>query len=138
MIKPTSVLFACTNNAIRSPIAESLLKDYIGQKIYVDSAGVRKTEVDGFAIAVMQENNIDISNHISKSFDDLLDFYIDLVITLTPEAHHKAIELTRTNSFDVEFWPTPDPTGLKGNRETIIQAYRDVRDYLLAKIKKRF
>lgn len=135
---PGSVLFACTQNVIRSPIAEAFLKHIHGRRIYVDSVGVRAGEPDGFAISVMDELGIDISRHRSKSFDDLEDTTYDLVVTLSPEAHHQALELTRTMAVDVEFWNTMDPTIVHGSREQRLDAYRQVRDSVIARITERF
>jgi protein-tyrosine-phosphatase len=135
---PGSVLFACSANSIRSPMAEAILKHLLGHRIYVDSAGVRAREVDGFAIAAMQEIGIDIDRHRSKTFDDLEDTSFDLVITLSPEAQHSAVEMTRTMACEVEFWNTLDPSIVDGTREMRMDAYRQVRDQLLERIKARF
>ena len=135
---PDSVLFACTQNSVRSPMAEGLLKHFLGHRVYVDSCGVRATDVDGFAIAVMEEIGIDISKHRAKSFDDLEDTSFDLILSLSPEAQHSAVELTRTMACDVEFWNTFDPTMVEGSRETKLEAYRKVRDQLMARIRQRF
>ena len=135
---PGAVLFACTHNAVRSPIGESLLKHLLGHKIYVDSVGVRPQEIDGFVIEVMEEIGIDVSRHRGKSFDDLEDSSYDLIISLSPEAQHKAVELTRTMACDVEFWNTFDPSMIEGNRETRLEAYRQVRDSLKKRIEDRF
>ncbi|HYE52729.1 MAG TPA: arsenate reductase ArsC [Azospirillaceae bacterium] len=133
-----SVLFACTHNAIRSPMAEAILKHLHGHTLYVDSAGVRDGEVDGFAIAVMEEIGIDLSRHRSKTFDELEDTSFDLVISLSPEAQHKAVEMTRTMACDVEFWRTFDPSLVEGSRDVRLDAYRQVRDQLYRRIRERF
>jgi protein-tyrosine-phosphatase len=138
MRRPGSVLFACNYNSVRSPMAEGLAKNLFGDVIYVDSAGVRQSGVDGFAIAVMAEIDVDISQHSSKTFDDLEDTSFDLVISLTPEAQHKAVELTRTMAVELEYWPSLDPTGIDGSREVVMAAFRQVRDQLLQRIKARF
>jgi protein-tyrosine-phosphatase len=135
---PTSVLFACTHNAIRSPMAEAILKHHHGRRIYVDSVGVRIEELDPFAVAVMEEIGIDIRRHRAKSFDELEDTSFDLVISLSPEAQHSAVELTRTMDCVVEFWPMLDPSGVEGNREARLDAYREVRDQLMRRILRRF
>jgi protein-tyrosine-phosphatase len=119
-------------------MAEAILKHLLGHRIYVDSAGVRAREVDGFAIAAMQEIGIDIDRHRSKTFDDLEDTSFDLVITLSPEAQHSAVEMTRTMACEVEFWNTLDPSIVDGTREMRMDAYRQVRDQLLERIKARF
>jgi protein-tyrosine-phosphatase len=135
----TSVLFTCTYNMIRSPMAAAIMRFYHGQKIYVDSAGVRDVAcVDPFACVAMDEAGIDIKKHRCKTFDDLEDTNFDLIITLSPEAHHRAMELTRTMACEVEFWNTFDPTVVTGNRETMLDAYRQVRDTLEDRIMARF
>ncbi|MEE8152765.1 MAG: arsenate reductase ArsC [candidate division NC10 bacterium] len=135
---PSAVLFACTENTVRSPMAEAILKYLHGRHIYVDSVGVRKGELDGFAVAVMDEIGIDISHHHPKTFEDLEDTSFDLVTSLSPEAQHKAVEMTRVVACDVEFWNTFDPSVVEGSREVRLEAYRQVRDELMRHIKKRF
>ena len=135
---PGAVLFACSENALRSPMAESILKHLYGHRIYIDSVGVRAGELDAFAVEVLDEVGIDLSRHRSKSFDDLEDEYYDLIITLSPEAQHRAVELTRTMAVDLEFWHTFDPSIVDGNRDTRLVAYRQVRDQLLERIRDRF
>jgi protein-tyrosine-phosphatase len=135
---PSSVLFACTFNAIRSPMAEALLKHLHGSRIYVDSVGVRQGEIDYFAVAVMDEIGIDLSRHRSKTFGDLEDNSFDLVVSLSPEAQHGAVELTRTMACDLEFWPVFDATAVEGSRAEMLAAYRLVRDHLKTRILERF
>src|SRR6201996_7378940 len=137
---PQAVLFACGLNAVRSPMAASLLQQMIPQ-LYVKSAGVKKGELDPFVVAVMAELGQDISGHKPTTFEELEDWEglnFDLIITLAPEAHHKALDLTRTLAADVEYWPTPDPSGIEGSREQKLEAYREVCDGLLLRIRKRF
>ena len=135
---PGSVLFACTFNAIRSPMAEALLKHFHGRHIFVDSVGVRAGERDPFMVAVMEELGIDSARHRSKTFQELEDTSFDLVISLSPEAQHKAVELTRTMDCLVEFWPVFDATAVEGSRDAKLDAYRDVRDHLRKRIIQRF
>ena len=135
---PGAVLFACSRNSVRSPMAAGILKHLAGRRIYVDSAGVRPGEPDPFAIAAMEEIGIDLAGHRPTEFDDLHDRSFDLIVTLSPEAHHKALELAGAFAIDVEYWPTPDPTMASGNREQILNAYRGVRDGLFRRIKQRF
>lgn len=135
---PGSVLFCCTMNAIRSPMAEALLKHLHGHQVYVDSVGVRVGPIEQFAVIAMDEIGIDISRHRGKTFDDLEDTSFDLIISLSPEAQHRAVEMTRTMACDVEFWNTFDPSIVEGGRETILDAYRQVRDSLLRRIMVRF
>ncbi len=135
---PDAVLFACTRNSVRSPMAEGLLKHLLGHRIYVDSAGVRVGEIDPFVIEVMDELGIELSNHRGKDFENLEDTSYDLIVSLSPEAQHQAVELTRTMACELEFWNTFDPTLIEGNRETRLQAYREVRDTLKKRIEARF
>jgi protein-tyrosine-phosphatase len=135
---PGSILFACNHNAIRSPMAEGLMKYLHGLRLYVQSAGVRPGELDPFAVAVMDEIGIDIARHHPHSFEDLEDAYFDLVISLAPEAQHRAVELTRATATELEFWNTPDPTLVEGSREVRLDAYRQVRDLLMRRIQQRF
>lgn len=137
---PGAVLFACTMNAVRSPMAAAILHHLAGRRAYVASAGVRAGQLDAFAVAVMEEIGIDISNHKPHTLRDLNDTSFDLIVTLSPEAHHQALELTRTMAVDVEYWPTLDATVMvgQGSREQTLQAYRTVRDQLFQRIKRRF
>ena len=139
--RPLAVLFACGLNSVRSPIAAGLFAQIFGRSIYVGSAGVRKGELDPFAVAIMEEIGIDISRHKPVTFEELEDWEglnFDLIVTLSPEAHHRALELTRTSAVDVEYWPTADPSAVEGNRAQRLDAYRDVREQLLARIHERF
>ena len=137
---PQAVLFACGMNSVRSPMALALMKSMF-PKIYAASAGVRKGELDQFAVTAMEEIGRDIAKHKPMTFEELEDWEglnFDLIITLSPEAHHKALDLTRTLAAEVEYWPTHDPTGTSGNREQKLAAYREVCDGLLLRIRKRF
>jgi len=135
---PGSVLFCCTMNALRSPMAEAMLKHLHGLRIYVDSAGLRPGPIDEFAVVVMDEIGIDIAKHRAKSFEDLEDGSFDLIISLSPEAQHRAVDMTRTMAADVEFWNTFDPSRVEGSREVRLEAYRQVRDQLMRHILQRF
>ena len=138
--RPQAVLFACGMNSVRSPMAAALFKHYFG-RTYVGSAGVRKGELDPFAVAAMDELGLDIAKHKPMTFEELEDWEglnFDLIVTLAPEAHHKALELTRTLAVEVEYWPTSDPTAIEGSREQRLQAYREVRDQLAERIRARF
>lgn len=139
--RPAAVLFMCSMNTVRSPMAASMLRYVAGKSLYVASAGVRKGEADGFTIAAMDELGLDIAKHRAQTVEELEDFEgfnFDLLVSLSPEAHHKALEFTRTLAVDVEYWPTFDPSTQQGSREQILDAYRTVRDQLLARIRKRF
>ena len=135
---PGAVLFACTQNIIRSPMAAGLMKHFYGHKAYVASCGVRPGEPDPFLVAVMDELGIDLRRHRPQSFDDLQDASFDLIISLSPEAHHWAMEMTRSMPVKVEYWPTLDPSVTAGNRDQVLDAYRAVRDGLLKRLRSRF
>lgn len=136
--QPSAVLFACNMNAVRSPMAEALMKRFLGRRIYVDSCGVRRGELDLFMVEVMAEIGVDMARHRPKGFDDLEDGFFDLIVSLSPEAQHRAIELTRTMACDIEYWPTLDVTMIEGSRATRLDAYRAVRDELDRRIRRRF
>jgi len=133
-----AVLIACTMNAVRSPMAAAMLRHLAGQRLYVESAGVRAGELDPLAVEAMEEIGLEIGKHKPRCFEDLEDGSFDLVITLSPEAQHKAMELTRTAATRVEYWPTMDPTAVEGSREQRLLAYRGVRDQLMDRLKQRF
>ena len=144
MAMPSSVLFCCDHNAVRSPMAEGLMKKLYGQVCYVQSAGVRNDlEVDGFAVAVCKEIGVELSRHRSRSFeemkewgDDLTGF--DLIVALSPASQRQALEMTRTAHLSVEYWPVLDPTGLGESRDAKLQAYRLTRDQIRDSMVARF
>ena len=139
--RPQAVLFACGLNSVRSPMAASLFRHLVRGPTYVASAGVRKGELDPFAVSALDEVGIDIGKHRPRTFEELEEYEglnFDLIVSLAPEAHHKALDLTRTLAADVEYWPTPDPTLATGNREQVLDAYREVRDGLMRRIRERF
>lgn len=135
---PSAILFCCTSNVIRSAMAEGITKRLLGTRVYVDSVGVRAGENDPFVAEVMDEIGVDMSKHRPKTFDQLEDSSFDVVVSLSPEAQHKAVDLTRTLACDVEYWPTFDPSLAEGSRDCRLDAYRAVRDDLMRKIRERF
>ncbi|WP_297327041.1 low molecular weight phosphatase family protein [uncultured Bartonella sp.] len=135
--RPSSVLYVCGQNSIRSPIAEALTRKMFPD-IYVASAGVVKGNRDPFAAAVIAEDGLSMESHNPRGLEELSDGYFDLVVTLTPQAHHSVLEQMRGFSVDVEYWPTPDPALATGSREQILNAYRDIRENLKKRIFERF
>ncbi|MBY0611982.1 MAG: arsenate reductase ArsC [Beijerinckiaceae bacterium] len=135
--RPSSVLFACSMNAVRSPMAEGLAKFIVGRTIFVDSAGLNKQPLDTFALTVMREIGVDISEHRTKAFDDVEVESFDLIIALSPEAYERAQAFARTADVEVEYWPTSDPTASGETREQRLEAYRGVRDHLRRRIRER-
>ena len=135
---PSAVLFICTQNAIRSPMAAALMHHVAGHKIYVASAGIRAGDPDPFVGMIMDEVGLDLTRHCPHSIEDLADSAFDLVITLSPEAETHARDMTKTMAIDVEHWPTSDPSATQGSRNQILDSYRDVRDGLKKKIGERF
>lgn len=136
MTAPGSVLFVCRHNAIRSPMAAALARAAF-PAIYSRSAGVDPGQADPFAVAVMQEKGLDLSQRRPRVLSELADTGFDLVVTLAPEAHHHMLDLARTQSFDVEYWPTLDPSSTQGSREQILDSYRACRDALDERIRAR-
>ena len=135
--KIQAVLFACAMNAIRSPMAEAIARHYFGKTHFIQSAGIRKGDIDGFTIAVLAEIGIDAKNHKPHTHEELAEWEglnFDLIVTLSPEAHHTALELTRTMAVDVIYWPTIDPSLIEGSREEKLEAYRAVREKLSEQI----
>lgn len=135
---PGSVLFLCSMNVIRSPIAEQLARHLLPRGIYVASAGVRTGEPDPFAAEVLREVGLSPCAHPSQALEEMEDVYFDLIVTLAPDAHHAALELTRSMAVDVEYWPVPDPSVVTGNRDQKLAAYRGVLQMLEARIAARF
>ncbi|UWQ32482.1 low molecular weight phosphatase family protein [Leisingera sp. M527] len=141
---PQSILFCCDHNSVRSPMAEGIMKKFYGTGTYVQSAGVKNDmEIDGFAIAVCQEIDVELSRHRSRSFDemerwgdDLSSF--DLVVALSPASQRRALELTRFFHLDVEYWPIMDPTGLGETRAAKLDVYRQSRDQIIRHLKSRW
>jgi protein-tyrosine-phosphatase len=133
-----SILFMCGMNSVRSPMAELLARQVLPATTFIASAGVRAGERDPFVDAVLAEEGLSLAERQPVTLDDLEDDYFDLIVTLAPEAHHAALELTRSMAVEVEYWPTADPTTVTGTREQILDAYRDVRERLKARIRQRF
>ncbi len=144
MALPGSVLFCCDYNAIRSPLAEALMKRRHGRQVFVQSVGVfNDIEVDGFMVAVAAEFGIDLAQHRPRSFDDMeawgddIGGY-DLIVALSPGSQRRALEFTRLFHVDVVYWPTLDPTGMGERRDERIAAYRQTRDQIAARIDEVF
>ena len=137
---PGSVLFCCDHNAVRSPMAEGIMKKFYGTGTYVQSAGVTNDmEIDGFSIAVCQEMDVELSRHRSRSFDEMEQWgddlsSFDLVVALSPASQRRALELTRFYHLEVEYWPILDPTGLGETREAKLESYRSARDQIIARL----
>ena len=137
--RPSAVLFACNLNKVRSPMAAALMRRRYGAAVYVDSCGLRAADVvDPFAVAVLDELGVDISEHEPKSFEAVEDQSFDLVVSLTPEAQHRAVERARGQAVDIEYWPVMDPTLTEGSRDQRIEAYRQTRDELDRRLLERF
>lgn len=135
--RPGAILFMCGQNVIRSPMAEAIARHLLPSGTWVASAGVKKGERDPFVDVVLEEIGLSLGRRQPQTLEDMADDYFDLVVTLTPEAHHAALELTRSSAVEVEYWPMPDPTVETGTREQRLTAYRDVRDRLTTLIRDR-
>ena len=142
--RPSSVLYCCDYNAVRSPMAEGITKKLYGSEIYVQSAGVRlELEIDGFVIAVCREIDVELSRHRARSLEEMSDWgddlsSFDLVVALSPSAQRMALDQTRYYSLVVEYWPTLDPTGMGRTRDEQLAFYRQTRDQIVARIRNRF
>ncbi|MQB46400.1 low molecular weight phosphatase family protein [Rhizobium sp. ICMP 5592] len=134
---PGAILFMCGLNTIRSPMAEVIARGMLPQGTYIASAGVRAGERNSFVDVVLEEIGLSLGRRQPQTLQDLEDDFFDLIITLSPEAHHAALELTRANAIEVIYWPTMDPSAIGDTREQILDAYRDVRDYLQGLIESR-
>jgi protein-tyrosine-phosphatase len=134
---PRSVLFTCTQNAVRSPMAAALLTR-LRPDLRIESAGLYPGEPDRLMMDVMAEEGLDLSAHQPRSLRDLKPAQFDLILTLSPEAHHHALEWSRAARVKVEYWPTQDATLVEGGREQRLAAYRAVRDDLSTRLKARF
>ncbi|WP_437435904.1 low molecular weight phosphatase family protein [Maritimibacter alkaliphilus] len=138
------MLFCCDHNAVRSPMAEGMMKKYYGDHVYVQSAGVKSgLDVDGFSVAVCEEIGVPLSNHRSRSFDEMQEWgddlsSYDLIIALSPASQRKVLDLTRFHHLDVEYWPVMDPTGLGTMRDEKLVAYRQARDQIRDRMISRF
>jgi len=137
-MRPNSVLFVCGMNAIRSPMAEAITKKHFGHDIFVQSAGVNAGTTDGFMLQVMDEFGIDMRNHKPSTLEELEDEFFDIIITLSPEAHHRSLDWASERAIDVEYWPTLDPSTVAGSRQQVVDAYCTTRDNLNKRILKRF
>ncbi|ARM86964.1 protein-tyrosine-phosphatase protein [Rhizobium sp. CIAT894] len=135
--RPGAILFMCGMNAIRSPMAEAIARSMLPANTYIRSAGVRAGERDPFVDVVLDEIGLSLGRRLPQTLEELEDDYFDLIITLSPQAHHAALELTRSNAIDVVYWPTMDPTVVSGTREQILESYREVRDHLTGLIESR-
>ena len=136
--RPNSVLFVCGMNAIRSPMAEHLARRHLGGNTFTQSAGVFAGTIDGFMQQVMDEVGIDMTGHKPITFEELDDGFFDLIVTLSPEAHHRCLDWAVQQAVEVEYWPTMDPSTVAGSRQQVVDAYRATRDSLIQRIQNRF
>ena len=141
---PSSVLFCCDYNSIRSPMAEGLMKQFYGHRAYVQSAGVKHDlEIDGFAVTVCNEIGVPLERHRVRSFDEMEEWGddlsgFDLIVALSPASQRRALELTRYDHLEVEYWAILDPSGLGESREDKLASYRQARDQIAQKLQARF
>lgn len=141
---PQSVLFCCDHNAVRSPMAEGIMKKLYGSDCYIQSVGVKNDlEIDGFAVAVCSEVGVELSRHQSRSFDEMEEWgddlsSFDLVLALSPASQRRALDLTRVFHLDVDYWQILDPTGIGDHREAKLEKYRETRDQIIGKLLERW
>ncbi|WP_019998341.1 arsenate-mycothiol transferase ArsC [Aureimonas ureilytica] len=132
---PRSILFVCGANSIRSPIAEAIARSTLPPSTYIASVGVKDGERDPFVDVILAEKGLSLGDRKPQKWDDLADGYFDLVVTLSPEAHHAAMSATEADATAVEFWPMPDPSVVNGSRDQILEAYRDVYRRISARLQ---
>ncbi|WP_106263049.1 low molecular weight phosphatase family protein [Donghicola tyrosinivorans] len=141
---PQSILFCCDHNAVRSPMAEGLMKKFYGTDVYVQSVGVKNDmEIDGFTVAVCKELGVELERHRARSFDQMEEWgddlsSFDLIVALSPASQRRALELTRYFHLDVEYWPILDPTGLGETREAKLAQFRAAREQIIERLKDNF
>ena len=141
---PQSILFCCDHNAVRSPMAEGLMKKFYGSKTYVQSAGVlADKDIDGFSIAVCAELDIELARHKSRSFDEMQKLgdelsSFDLIVALSPASQTAAAKITRFYALQVDYWPIIDPTGIGEGREENLVSYRKARDQIIERLITKF
>jgi len=141
---PQSILFCCDHNAVRSPMAEGLMKKFYGSKTYVQSAGVlADKDIDGFSIAVCAELDIELARHKSRSFDEMQKLgdelsSFDLIVALSPASQTEAAKITRFYTLQVDYWPIIDPTGIGEGREENLVSYRKARDQIIERLITKF
>ena len=137
-----SVLFLCTHNRIRSPMAAALTRLRYAPLIRAESAGIRPhDEPDYLAWSVMDEVGGELESHKARgldAFDEMEDPPFDLIVSLSPEAHHRALDLIPRLGLAAEYWPTYDPSLSEGSRDQRLMEYRSVRDALDKRIAARF
>ena len=132
----SAILFACNINAVRSAMAEAMIKVTYPGKIFADSCGVSPGNPDGFAIAVMEEIGINLNTHQPKSFDDLDSAFYDVIISFSPEAHEAAVALTQSMDCETLYWPVDNLANLTGSRDERLRAYRHVRDIIQCNLER--
>ncbi|ALN72300.1 low molecular weight phosphatase family protein [Aureimonas sp. AU20] len=132
---PHSILFVCGANSIRSPIAEAIARSLLPQSVYIASVGVKDGERDPFVDVILAEQGLSLGDRKPQKWEDLGDGFFDLVVTLSPEAHHAAMSATEADATAVEFWPMPDPSAVNGSRDQILEAYRDVYRRISVRLK---
>lgn len=134
--KLPTVLFVCSMNSVRSPMAAALARQAFPGRIIARSVGVNGGKADAFVHEVMEEIGIDMSVHTPHILDELVANHFDLVITLSEDA----AEAVRRKGLEVgaiEEWQVDDPSLVEGNRDLVLNAYRDLRDNLRQRVRAR-
>ena len=136
--KPKSVLFVCTLNSIRSPMAEGLMKQRYSSDIYIQSCGLEAGEFNDLMVAVMKEKGIDMSAHSSRTLESLSDTSFDVAIAFTEDVAGALKAVFDDSDTDIELWPTPDPTADAMDVRAMMNNFRAVRDTIEARIVRKF
>jgi protein-tyrosine-phosphatase len=137
-VLPSSILFCCTMNEIRSAMAEGIMKRFHGGQVFVDSVGVRQGGLDPLMVEVMREIGVDMARHRPKTFDGLTDDSFDVAVALSPDAQAAAADLTRYMHCELRLWNITDPSLMEGTRDGRLAAYRQTRDQIQQRILDLF
>ncbi len=135
---PASVLFVCTLNSIRSPMAEGMMKARFGDRVYVQSCGLEAGEVSDLMVAVMREKSLDMQNHKSKTLAEMSDTSFDVAIAFNTDAESALRAFFDDSDTQIECWPTPDPTAGAMDVRAMMDNFRAVRDVIEMRIDKKF
>ena len=135
LTRKKKVLFICTHNSARSQMAEGLLRNLYGSKYEVYSAGTNPTKINPFAVKVMKEKGIDISNQYAKNLSEFKNANFDYVVTVCDNAKETCPyfpgEIVLHRNFE-------DPSKYNGKEEEKYRLFRKIRDEIENWIKNKF
>jgi arsenate reductase len=123
------ILFVCIHNSARSQMAEAFLNKYGDGVFEAESAGLEAGKLNPYAVKVLQEVGIDISN---KGTQEVFDLFkqgrlFQAVITVCDEASAEGCPIFPGVVRRLG-WSFPDPSTLTGTEDEILEQTRKVRD----------